>query len=101
MTQLQASFRAALGLSITAALGLAACSGLPDADEEAVGQAESPIQVGSDIYNLIGLQSGKCAEVQGGSTANLARLDIATCNGSTRQQFRAKPRATGSTGCET
>lgn len=95
MTQLQASFRAALGLALTATLGLVACAGLPEADEEAAGQAESPIQVGSGIYNLIGLQSGKCAEVQGGSTANLARLDIATCNGSTRQQFRAEAMGSG------
>ena len=93
MTHLRTSLAAAVALTVT--LGLAACAGLPEEGEEAVGQSESAIQIGTGIYTLVGLQSGKCAQVQGGSTASLARLDIATCNGSTRQQFRAEAMGSG------
>jgi len=88
LTNIRAAVATALGLAT--AIAVAACGGLPEEGKESLGQSESAIQVGSGIYNLVGLQSGKCAEVQGGSTANMARLDIATCNGSARQQFRAE-----------
>jgi hypothetical protein len=49
----------------------------------------------SATYTLTGVQSGKCVEVAGGSTANLAQIQIATCNGSTRQRFRMESQGSG------
>lgn len=58
---------------------------------EDVGTAVSDIAINAAAtYNLVGVQSNKCVDVVGASTASLARLDIATCNGSTHQQFRAE-----------
>jgi poly(3-hydroxybutyrate) depolymerase len=96
-TYIRAPLGAALPLAVALAttLGTAACGGSAPEGEEPSAQVESAIQVGSDIYTLVGLQSGKCVEVQGGSTASLARLDIATCNGSPRQQFRAEGMGSG------
>ena len=74
-----------------ATLGAAACgSGPTDEGEEAIAKAESEIVIGTGNYNLVGLQSGKCVQIEGGSTASLARVEIATCDGSARQQFRAE-----------
>jgi type 1 glutamine amidotransferase len=74
---------------------LVACGGLPPDGEEAVERTESPIVIGTGNYNLVGLQSGKCVQIQGGSTASTARLEIATCDGSAKQQFRAEATSGG------
>jgi hypothetical protein len=39
-------------------------------------------------YGIVGVGSGKCVQIQGGSTADLARAQIASCNGSSAQAFR-------------
>src|SRR5947209_4107381 len=46
-------------------------------------------------YTIVGVQSGKCVEVANGSTANLAQLQIAACNGNARQQFRIDAQSGG------
>ena len=47
------------------------------------------------VYTLVGVQSGKCVEVQSGSTTAGARLDIATCASAPRQQWRAESMGAG------
>lgn len=84
-----------LALAATGVWGTLACSGLPPEGEEAIGETESAIVIGTGNYNLVGLQSGKCAQVRGGSTASAARLEIATCDGSAKQQFRAEAMGSG------
>ncbi|HEY8943481.1 MAG TPA: RICIN domain-containing protein, partial [Polyangiaceae bacterium] len=79
-----------LALAVAGTLGTAACGGTAQEGEEALGQTESAIVIGSGNYNLVGLQSGKCVQIRGGSTASAARLEIATCDGSAKQQFKAE-----------
>jgi pectate lyase len=49
----------------------------------------------SATYNIVGVQSSKCVEVQNGSTALVAPLQIATCNNTAPQQFRAEVLGSG------
>jgi poly(3-hydroxybutyrate) depolymerase len=84
-----------LALAVSGILGTAACGGPAQEGEEALGRTESAIVIGTGNYNLVGLQSGKCVQIQGGSTASNARLEIATCDGSTKQQFRAESMGSG------
>ncbi|WP_437825603.1 endo-1,4-beta-xylanase [Sorangium sp. So ce1153] len=72
-------------------LALSACISAEQADEDGYELDESAESVTIDTaatYTLVGVQSGKCVDVAGGSTADAAAMQIATCNGSTRQQFR-------------
>ena len=86
----------AITLAVGTALGAAACGGaLPEEGEEAIGTVESAIVIGTGNYNLVGLQSGKCVQIRGGSTASQARVEIAKCDGSARQQFRAEAMGSG------
>jgi type 1 glutamine amidotransferase len=82
-------------LSVAGILGAVACGGVPTEGEEAVGQVENAIVIGTGAYTLVGLQSGKCAQIQGGSTASTARLEIATCDGSAKQQFLPESMGSG------
>ncbi|WP_437729748.1 non-reducing end alpha-L-arabinofuranosidase family hydrolase [Sorangium sp. So ce1335] len=59
-----------------------------EADVELDDAAEGVTIDTAATYTIVAAQSGKCVEVAGGSTADAAGLQIATCNGSTRQQFR-------------
>ncbi|WP_437684809.1 endo-1,4-beta-xylanase [Sorangium sp. So ce176] len=72
-------------------LALSACVAAEQVDEDGYEFDESSESVTIDTaatYTIVGVQSGKCVEVAGGSTADAAALQIASCNGSTRQQFR-------------
>jgi hypothetical protein len=81
------------GLALIFAAGCGATDG---SRSEEVGATTADITISSSaVYNLVGVQSGKCVDVVGGSTASLARLAIATCNGSTHQQFRAEAVGSG------
>ncbi|WP_441290293.1 RICIN domain-containing protein [Sorangium sp. KYC3313] len=63
--------------------------GAYDAEIEEAGSLEGAITIDtSAVYTIVGVQSGKCVQVAGGSTADAAAMQIASCNGSTRQQFR-------------
>lgn len=84
-----------VALAVAGTLGAVACGGLPPEEGEAVGEVESSIVVGTGNYNLVGLQSGKCLQIRGGSTASAARLEIAPCDGSAKQQFRAESMGSG------
>src|SRR5688572_27382035 len=58
--------------------------------------ASQPITIDtSAVYTITGVQSGKCVEVAGGSTTAGAGLQIASCNGTTRQQFRMEATDSG------
>ncbi|AUX37125.1 MULTISPECIES: RICIN domain-containing protein [Sorangium] len=62
-----------------------------DAETEEGGSLDGAITIDTGaVYTIVGVQSGKCVEVAGGSTADGAGLQIASCNGSTRQQFRVE-----------
>lgn len=73
----------------TLGLGFTACGAEdPDAwSEDWASVAQGVVQTGV-TYNLVGVHSSKCVEIAGGSTSNGALVQIATCNGSPRQQFR-------------
>ncbi|WP_437972650.1 non-reducing end alpha-L-arabinofuranosidase family hydrolase [Sorangium sp. So ce295] len=69
----------------------AACVSAEQLDEDGPELDELAESVTIDTaatYTITGVQSGKCVEVAGGSTADAAAMQIASCNGSTRQQFR-------------
>jgi rhamnogalacturonan endolyase len=46
-------------------------------------------------YTIVGVHSNKCLEIAGGSGADLAAVQIATCNGSTRQTFTFESKGGG------
>jgi hypothetical protein len=73
-------------LTTLAVAGCGAIDGTPDLADQAEAITIDP----SAAYNIIGVQSGKCIDVVGASTASAATLEIATCNGTTHQQFRAE-----------
>ncbi|WP_437324469.1 RICIN domain-containing protein [Sorangium sp. So ce381] len=80
---------------LAAATGILAVScvigpeGAYDAELEEAGSLEGAITIDANaVYTIVGVQSGKCVQVAGGSTADGAAMQIASCNGSTRQQFR-------------
>ena len=62
---------------------------LAEADTEQIGVAELALTVNaSSTYTLEGVQSNKCVQIRGASTADLAVAEIGTCNGRSHQQFR-------------
>ncbi|WP_438031419.1 endo-1,4-beta-xylanase [Sorangium sp. So ce204] len=72
-------------------IALSACISAEQLDEDGYELDELAESVTIDTaatYTITGVQSGKCVEVAGGSTADAAAMQIASCNGSTRQQFR-------------
>lgn len=46
-----------------------------------------PVSLGNGTYKFVGRGSGRCLDVPGASTANGARLQIYTCNGTGAQAF--------------
>jgi polyhydroxybutyrate depolymerase len=67
-----------------------------DAEIEEEGSLDNAITIDtSAVYTIVGIQSNKCVEIRGGSTASSAAAQIATCNGATRQQFRAESMGSG------
>ena len=40
------------------------------------------------VYTLVGVQSGRCMNIAGSSTADLAAVQLRDCSGGTNQQFR-------------
>lgn len=80
----------------TLGLGFTAC-GAEDPDswsEEQSSIDQEVVQTGV-TYNLVGVDSNKCVEISGGSSANGALVQIATCNGTPRQQFRFESMGSG------
>lgn len=77
---------------VLAALTLVACGAadqrVPGLEEDVGVEADSITIDTSAVYQLVGVHSGKCVEVAGGNTSNLAQLQIATCTADRRQQFR-------------
>jgi hypothetical protein len=68
---------------------LAAC-GVPGAED--YGSTLQGITIDSNAtYRIVGVESNKCVQIEGASTANLARAEIGTCNGSKAQDFRITP----------
>jgi hypothetical protein len=82
-----------------AALTLVACGTAEQSatgQEVSVGTGTESITIDSNAtYQLVGVQSGKCVEVSGASTSNLATLQIATCVTDKRQQFRFESSGSG------
>ncbi|HEY6555736.1 MAG TPA: endo-1,4-beta-xylanase [Polyangiaceae bacterium] len=77
----------------TTIFALGACG---PAEEFGSESATDSITIDTSVaYTITGVQSGKCVEVAAGSTTASAALQIATCNGTTRQQFRMEPTDSG------
>jgi endoglucanase len=47
-----------------------------------------PVAVGSGVYKLVNVASGRCLDVPAASTANGVQLQIYDCNGTNAQSFR-------------
>ncbi|WP_420878151.1 endo-1,4-beta-xylanase [Sorangium cellulosum] len=83
---------------LLAALALVACGPAEELDEDGFDFGDAAESVTIDAaatYTIVGVQSGKCVEVAGGSTADGAGVQIAACNGSARQQFRIESASGG------
>ena len=76
-------------------LALGACGSAEDSGGEWALASQSITIDTSAVYTITGVQSGKCVEVAGGSTTAGAGLQIASCNGTTRQQFRMEATDSG------
>lgn len=50
-----------------------------------------PVSVGSGLYKLVNVASGRCLDVPSASAANGVRLQIYDCNGTGAQSFRLSP----------
>jgi endo-1,4-beta-xylanase len=80
---------------------LAACGPAGDFDETGpdyvdYGEASQAIVIDTAAtYTITGVQSGKCVEIANGSTADGARVQISTCTGQARQQFRMEATDSG------
>src|SRR5262245_8154715 len=61
-----------------------ACGGVEGEEAAVLLQELTP----GTTYNLVGVQSNRCMEIAGGSTADGAIAQLFDCNGSARQQFR-------------
>lgn len=71
------------------ALLLIGCSDGSLDEPEEVGQSAAGVAVDTaPTYTLRGVASGKCLQAVGGSTANVAAIELRTCDGSRAQQFR-------------
>jgi O-glycosyl hydrolase len=56
-----------------------------------LGSSGDPGSGGVSGQELVGVQSGKCLDVPGVSTANGTQLDIYTCNAGTNQEYTLEP----------
>ena len=54
-------------------------------------QQWTPVSVGSGLYKLVNVASGRCLDVPAASAANGVQLQIYDCNGTAAQSFRLSP----------
>lgn len=74
----------------------AACGPAEDFSDETLTDSSANISISSSTdYTIVGVASSKCLQVAGNSTANLARIQLATCNGSSAQNFRVESVSSG------
>ncbi|WP_437679093.1 RICIN domain-containing protein [Sorangium sp. So ce131] len=88
--------RRALHLAATGLLAVS-CVTIPEGSDSEEGDAlEEGLTIDpSAVYTIVGVQSNKCVEIRGGSTAASTAAQIAACNGTTRQQFRVESAGSG------
>lgn len=85
MTKVLRGFKAHL----VSALLLLGCGDGTVIQSDEVGQYTADVVMDTaPTYTIRGVASGKCVQIVGGSTANVAAAEIRTCNGSRAQQFR-------------
>jgi hypothetical protein len=86
---------AGVPLHVIAATCLAvACSSGSDGEDLGSNVEEITVNT-SATYAIVGVQSGKCVQPAGGSTAGAAVAQIATCNGAKSQQYRLEASGSG------
>lgn len=88
---------AALALSLLS-LATAGCMAEVEGegDFDSLEVTESALTVTPNTaYTLVGVQSNKCVQIRGASTADGAVAEIASCNGRTSQQFRFEDMGSG------
>jgi endoglucanase len=54
-------------------------------------QQWTPVSVGTGLYKLVNVASGRCLDVPAASAANGVQLQIYDCNGTSAQSFRLSP----------
>lgn len=85
-----------LALSLSALCVAGACAPVEEGEAQEFASSENSITIDtSATFTLVGVQSNKCVEVKDGSTSAGAVLQIADCNGSKRQQFKAESMGSG------
>jgi hypothetical protein len=75
-------------------VALTGCSAVSDRETTTDDAASVSVDANA-AYQIVGIHSGKCVEVAGGSTSNLAQIQIAACSTDARQQFRLEPMGSG------
>ena len=86
--------KCALPVAMTSAL-VASCGTAPEEHDD-VASSNASITIDTTAkYALVEVQSNKCVDVVGASTASLANLEIATCTGATHQQWTATSMGNG------
>ncbi len=83
---------ARLAAAVAVVLGAGCGSQGPDAS--AVGTEARGLTVDT-VYTVVGVQSGRCMNIAGSSTADLAAVELRDCSGGTGQQFRLEAAASG------
>ena len=66
---------------------LGACGAPAEGEEGDYGEIQAEVTAGA-VYTLKGVHSGRCLDVQNGSSADGANVQLWDCNGLTAQQFR-------------
>lgn len=88
-----------LPVAICAAASTLACGAAGEDDrsgqEELAGSALAAELTAGATYTLKGVHSGRCLDVQNGSTADGANVQLWDCNGATAQQFKFEAKSDG------
>ena len=79
---------------MTSTLCVSACGPVSEAELNEIGEAITIDTAAT--YTMVGVGSNKCLQIQGSSTADLAPLQIATCNSANSgQRFRMESAGSG------
>jgi pectate lyase C len=88
-----------LSVAICASASTLACGAAGEDDspgqEELAGSAIAAELTAGATYTLKGVHSGRCLDVQSGSTADGANVQLWDCNGATAQQFKFEAKGDG------
>src|SRR3990172_1345589 len=79
----------------TVALVLMATAGCGSRSSDVSEGSEAQELTAGTVYTLVGVQSGRCMNIAGSSTADRAAVQLWDCSGGANQQFRFDPAGSG------